>query len=201
VTREKSPGKTAGFTLIELALTLAVAGALSAVALVNYLAYLEKARVASAVAEIEKISHVIDALLIDEGSQLPDSLADVGADHMRDPWGGPYQYLKIAGGLPPRLPAVSAAPTRGSGAAPAPTTAPAPPTAPAPTPPTAPGGGGVPVIAEARKDQFLVPINSDYDLYSMGADGQSNPSLNSRVSLDDVIRARDGAYVGLAEQF
>jgi general secretion pathway protein G len=194
-TREESPGKTAGYTLIELALAFAVVGALSAIAIVNYLAYLEKARVATAVAEIEKISRIIDALLIDEGSELPDSLADIGADHMLDPWGDPYQYLKIAGGLPPMLPSVAAAPAGGRGATPAP------PTAPAPAPPTTPGGGGMPVIAEARKDQFLVPINSDYDLYSMGADGQSMPSLNSRVSLDDVIRARDGAYVGLAERF
>jgi general secretion pathway protein G len=46
-----------------------------------------------------------------------------------------------------------------------------------------------------------VPINSDYDLYSLGADGESRPQLHSAVSRDDVIRARDGGYVGLAENF
>lgn len=193
-TREGSPGPTAGYTLIELALAFAVVGALCAIAIVNYLGYLEKARVAKAVAEIESISRIIHALFPDGGSDLPDSLADIDADHMLDPWGRPYQYLKIAGGLPSMLPAVAAAPAGGRGAAPAPPTAPAP-------APTAPSGGGTTTIAEARKDQFLVPINSDYDLYSQGADGRSMPSLNSLVSRDDVIRARDGAYVGLAGRF
>lgn len=54
---------------------------------------------------------------------------------------------------------------------------------------------------EVRKDRFLVPLNSDYDLYSMGKDGQSVPAITARISLDDVIRASDGSYLGLASQF
>lgn len=53
----------------------------------------------------------------------------------------------------------------------------------------------------ARKDRFLVPINSRYDLYSMGKDGRSRPPLTARSSWDDVIRASDGAYVGLASRY
>jgi len=49
-----------------------------------------------------------------------------------------------------------------------------------------------------RKNRFLVPINSDFDLYSMGKDGQSVPPLTAKVSRDDVIRASDGAFIGLA---
>ena len=52
-----------------------------------------------------------------------------------------------------------------------------------------------------RKDKFLVPINTDYDLYSMGKDGQSTPPLNSKAGRDDVIRANDGGYIGLASDF
>lgn len=52
-----------------------------------------------------------------------------------------------------------------------------------------------------RKDKNLVPINSEYDLYSKGADGQSQAPLTSPVSHDDVIRANDGAYMGLAEDY
>jgi general secretion pathway protein G len=52
-----------------------------------------------------------------------------------------------------------------------------------------------------RKDRFLVPINSYFDLYSIGADGQSVPPLTPKVSQDDVIWANDGDYVGLASQF
>jgi len=52
-----------------------------------------------------------------------------------------------------------------------------------------------------RRDRFLVPINSTYDLYSMGQDKQSVPPITARVSRDDIIRANDGAYVGLASQY
>ena len=51
---------------------------------------------------------------------------------------------------------------------------------------------------QMRKDRFLVPINSTYDLYSMGPDGRSRPPLTARDSRDDIIRANDGAYVGPA---
>ena len=52
-----------------------------------------------------------------------------------------------------------------------------------------------------RKDKFLVPINTDYDLYSMGKDGKSTPPLNSKAGRDDIIRANDGGYIGLASDF
>jgi general secretion pathway protein G len=54
---------------------------------------------------------------------------------------------------------------------------------------------------KARKDRFLVPLNSRYDLYSKGKDGLSMPALNKAVSQDDVIRANDGAYIGLAKRY
>jgi general secretion pathway protein G len=52
-----------------------------------------------------------------------------------------------------------------------------------------------------RKDRFLVPINSDFDLYSMGKDGESVPPLTAQKSRDDIIRANDGAYIGPAYAF
>ncbi len=60
---------------------------------------------------------------------------------------------------------------------------------------------GIDWVAEARVDRFDVPINSTYDLYSAGRDGQSALSLQLPQSWDDVIRANDGAYVGLASRF
>lgn len=53
----------------------------------------------------------------------------------------------------------------------------------------------------ARKDHRLNPINSDYDLFSAGKDGVYKPQVTQKDSLDDVIRARDGAYIGVAEEF
>jgi len=54
---------------------------------------------------------------------------------------------------------------------------------------------------QARKDRFLVPLNTDYDLYSMGKDGQTASPLTAQVSQDDIIRANDGSYVGLASLY
>jgi general secretion pathway protein G len=54
---------------------------------------------------------------------------------------------------------------------------------------------------QMRKDRNLVPINSDYDLYSMGEDGRSVSPLTARPSRDDVVRAADGSFVGLASDY
>jgi len=54
---------------------------------------------------------------------------------------------------------------------------------------------------KVRKDHSLVPINSDFDLYSMGKDGASVSPLTAKASRDDIIRANDGAYIGLAEDY
>jgi general secretion pathway protein G len=53
----------------------------------------------------------------------------------------------------------------------------------------------------ARKDKKLAPLNSDFDLYSVGSDGQTAASLVNAKSRDDVVRARDGGFVGLASDF
>lgn len=54
---------------------------------------------------------------------------------------------------------------------------------------------------QLRKDRFLVPLNTDFDLYSSGPDGQSQPPLTSSASQDDIIRANDGAFIGPASQY
>jgi general secretion pathway protein G len=54
---------------------------------------------------------------------------------------------------------------------------------------------------QARKDRKLNPLNSDFDLYSVGKDGDSKTQLTNKLSLDDVVRANDGAFVGLAADY
>ncbi len=54
---------------------------------------------------------------------------------------------------------------------------------------------------KARKDHSLVPINSDFDLYSMGKDGKSVSPLTAQASRDDIIRASNGRYIGPASGF
>ena len=54
----------------------------------------------------------------------------------------------------------------------------------------------------ARKDHALNPINTDFDLYSLGPDGKRRsrrfPQKDSR---DDLIRAGNGRFIGIAADF
>ena len=52
-----------------------------------------------------------------------------------------------------------------------------------------------------RKDHSQHPLNCDYDLYSVGKDGRSNAPLTDKKSQDDIIRANNGGYVGLASNY
>ncbi|HEU4604392.1 MAG TPA: prepilin-type N-terminal cleavage/methylation domain-containing protein [Steroidobacteraceae bacterium] len=57
------------------------------------------------------------------------------------------------------------------------------------------------INGKIRKDHNLHPLNSEFDLYSMGADGKSVPPLTAKASRDDVIWARDGSFIGLASDY
>lgn len=59
-------------------------------------------------------------------------------------------------------------------------------------PPATPSG--------AREDRFSVPINSRFDIYSLGPDGQSAASLTAAVSRDDVVYSSEG-FIGLAIKY
>lgn len=54
---------------------------------------------------------------------------------------------------------------------------------------------------QVRKDKNLVPINADFDLYSMGKDGASSPPLTASNSRDDIVRGSNGRFVGLGADF
>lgn len=184
-----------GFTVIEVMVAVAIVGVLASIAGTSYAKYVDKAKIARAVAEMQGIAKYLDAVVVDDGAP-PAALADLSIPIPLDPWGNPYSYLQIAGNLPPSmvsleddgLPDVAAAPTGegGSGTQGGDGKS---------------GGGGKPAIAAARKDRFLVPINSDYDLYSHGADGLTHATLHHPDSRDDVIRGANGSYYGVAEGF
>ncbi len=55
--------------------------------------------------------------------------------------------------------------------------------------------------AKLRKDRFLIPLNSDYDLFSIGKDGMSVAPLTAEESWDDIVRANNGGYVGVAYRY
>ena len=54
---------------------------------------------------------------------------------------------------------------------------------------------------DRRKDHNLHPLNSDYDLFSSGKDMDWKPPLTAKASRDDIVRGRDGQFVGLATDF
>lgn len=57
------------------------------------------------------------------------------------------------------------------------------------------GNGG------SRRDKNLNPLNSDFDLYSKGKDGLTRLPITQKDSLDDVLRANDGAFIDLASKY
>lgn len=57
------------------------------------------------------------------------------------------------------------------------------------------GNGGL------RKDGKLNPLNTDYDLFSIGADGSTAGPLSAKSSRDDIVRANNGAFIGLGEDY
>jgi len=52
-----------------------------------------------------------------------------------------------------------------------------------------------------RRDKNLNPLNTDYDLFSLGKNGESKEQITFKTSLDDIIRATNGAFVGLAQNY
>jgi general secretion pathway protein G len=151
------PRGPAGFTLAELMLVMAILAVLAAIAVPSYQSYRDRINIQQAESDITILSAAVDLYDRDNG-EYPTSLAQTGNRSMLDPWGNPYQYLRIS--------------------------------------PLDPGTAG-----QRRKDRNLVPINSDYDLYSMGKDGASQPPLTAGASRDDIVRANDGRFVGLASDY
>jgi general secretion pathway protein G len=52
-----------------------------------------------------------------------------------------------------------------------------------------------------RRDGFMYPLNSDYDLFSLGPDSSTAISLGESLAQDDVIRANNGGYYGVASEY
>lgn len=53
----------------------------------------------------------------------------------------------------------------------------------------------------ARKDHALNPLNTDFDLYSLGPDGKTKKQISQKDSVDDILRASNGKFVGVAADF
>ena len=143
------------FTLLELLITVAIVGLLSAIALPSYQEYRDRVDVGLAIADLQLIDQKFEVYYSTYDS-YPPTLAAAGLANMLDPWDNPYQYLLF-------------------------------------TDSTKKG--------EKRKDKFLNPVNTDYDLYSMGVDGGTSRPFTSAKGRDDIVRANNGQFIGLAEEY
>ena len=54
------------------------------------------------------------------------------------------------------------------------------------------------VNGSRRRDKSMNPVNTDYDLFSIGADALTAAQFSAKNALDDVVRANDGDFIGLA---
>jgi general secretion pathway protein G len=153
-TSHAQPAGRRGLTIIELVIGVAIVAVLTAVAVPQYVGYLKRAELKQAIADIRMLETLIGRHHAEMGTP-PDDLGATVDPLPNDPWGNPYEYVRIEGGDP----------------------------------------------STCRKDKNLHPINSDYDLYSKGPDGDSKLPLTAKASHDDIIRANNGAFVGRAEDY
>ncbi len=162
-------------------MAVAIVGILGAIAMQAYSRYLERADITQVLVDIGSIERAIQIFQIENAGLLPPDLSWVGGA-ANDPWGNPYQYLPIAASVNV---ADSGNGNNGNGKGKG----------------NGGGNGGNNGVGKLRKDKNLVPINSDYDLYSMGKDGASVGPLTAQPSRDDIIRANNGDYIGLAADY
>lgn len=190
-------------TLVELLIVVAMVGTLAAIGVPAYKNYIDKVYIYQAIEDIRFIETAIKKYQTEHGA-LPDTLDQVPSTQLLDPWGNPYEYLNIEALEKYEEKTKEADNNKNKGK-------------------TRKARFLVMLTIDfslyklyckkdedkdkgeekgkPRKDRFLVPINTDFDLYSSGKDGRSQQNLDAHYSRDDIVRANDGRFVGLAIEY
>jgi general secretion pathway protein G len=150
--------QTSGFTLIELMIALAIIGTLAGIAMPSFINYRNKTINIRCIEEIKIIEKEIIGFYL-TNDRFPDDLAEVGLDTMIDPWGNPYVYLSAASLEKDDKDDKDDKKDKDDkddkdDAQP----------------------------KKMRKDHFLVPVNTDFDIYSKGPDGYFVAQFTEKVS-------------------
>ena len=61
--------------------------------------------------------------------------------------------------------------------------------------------GGPPGVTGKQRKYKSLKVNSSYDLYSMGHDQETASPLTASISKDDIIRGRNGDFLGYVTDF
>jgi general secretion pathway protein G len=134
-------------------ITVLLAGIVMTIAYPAYANLQKRAKTTTTIADIRLIESKAETWYTVH-NQYPASLDELGPVPL-DPWGRPYEYLRMAGAR----------------------------------------------VGQVRKDRSLHPLNTDFDLYSMGPDGRSASPLTASISQDDIIRAGNGRFIGVASTY
>ncbi len=153
---------------------LGIVAVLASMAIASFLGMRERARTARPVSDIRNLHKAILQFDVDR-ERLPYTLDEVIPVYLSkvpsDPWGTPYQFYNFSA---PKIPSNDNDhhPEQ-----------------------TQKGKG------EQRKDGPIVPINTQFDLYSMGPDKKTSPSIRSNYGKDDIVLANDGEFIGVAKDY
>lgn len=132
---------SAGFTMIELLVVVAVLGILAMLSIPTYNEFVSRAKNGRAKQEVRLLEReIIDYFMQTES--LPLTLGEIRRGDLKDPWGNLYVYSRT------------------------------------------------PI-----RNRFGANLNSDFDIFSMGKDGNTDPVVSSAAGKDDLVRGADGAFL------
>lgn len=221
------PRSESGFSLVEACVVMSVIMLTVVMAVPIYSSAMDVAEETTAIEDIKTIANAVDTFAMNNGG-LPKTLSEVGMNHLTDPWGNPYIYKQVdtaaaetaadtatpKDGVEPsywdlareaeeeRVEEVSGGDANymvdGDGVVHIDI-----------------DGDGEYDWKEPQMTQQLLeklmgfrvkvdasggPVNTDYDLYSMGPDGDSADDLTKELCRDDIMRAHNGEKIEKVEK-